>query len=176
MDYRCVIAIDAGYKNFAWCFLDSNIVKKPFWQRQCLWHGRAPPDETSIIAMTLRWLEGHRELLNIASAIVLEKQMRTPFQVMNAVIHSQYFDKCQQVDPRTIGAYWHLPRKREAKKEAGIETVRANGVEIPNGKCDDVCDAWLMARWKLVDLEIADGLDPVVARLEPKNTSKRRKI
>ena len=154
MDYVRVCAIDAGYRNFAYCVVDNFSWNAPLvWRKEDLWGARkAKPTNRDIITFTRRWCENNREMLSNCDFIVLEKQMRTPFIVMNTVIQAHYFDPSKVVSPKTFCKYFKLPTKREAKKQATIELVEKHAI-IPERyeKIDDLADAWMMAVWGLAE-------------------------
>lgn len=155
--YRRVCAIDAGYRNFAWCVVDGNNWRSPlYWVNEELWPHDFKPNNDDIVQVTVQWCQRNKAMLDQCDHIVLERQMRDRFLVMNAVIHALFFGKVQSVSPQGIGAYYRLPRKRPAKKHAGVAYAR-KFAQFPAGeKIDDLADAWLMATWKLFD----GGHDP----------------
>jgi len=146
-----VTAIDVGYRNFAWCTLSAQGIvshdKVDLWPLQA--NRRRHPTKTDLIRITRDWCMQHAQLLGESDLIVLENQIRDPFIVMNTVIQTLYFDKVTVAHPMTVGAYWQLPVKREAKKARGVKVALAHGVVLPPGKQDDLADTWLMARWAL---------------------------
>lgn len=147
-----VCAIDVGTRNFAWCVVDKqNFLVPVHWALEDLWKSTKKPTNTDAVRFTLEWLERNRGLLENCDEIILERQMRDIFIVINTVIHCHYFPKVRIRAPQSIGAFWKLPRKREPKKAAGIAIVRAVGCKLPAGKVDDLCDAWLMATMVLLE-------------------------
>lgn len=154
-DYKRVAAIDVGYRNFACCILDNQDLTEPlFWEVCDLWpvapKRRRQPTKLDLVAITVQWCRQHNEQLALCDVIVLENQIREPCIIMNTVVQALYFDKAQVVHPMTVGAYWHLPPTRDAKKQAGIEVVRQHGVVLVGNKVDDLADTWLMAAWVLL--------------------------
>ena len=155
MDYIRICAIDAGTRNFAYCVIDNNNWREPLvWQKEDLWpavRGRKlRPTTQDMITLTSAWVERNRDMLQACDMIVLEKQMRTPFIVQNTVIQTLMMSKAVEVHPVSVGAWWKLPRKREAKKAAGVVAVQRSAVIPANmGKPDDLADAWLMAVYML---------------------------
>lgn len=85
--------------------------------------------------------------------IMLEKQMRTNFIVMNTVIQSLFFTRARVVSPMTVGSFFKLPKTREQKKAAGVNVCRRFAlIDDVNqaGKLDDLADAWMMCAYGLV--------------------------
>jgi hypothetical protein len=160
-EYKYVVAIDAGYRNFAVCAVDNTDWQAPStWYAEDLWRKRpgrrSEPDKNDCVEIALLWIKRNKAMLDRADAIVLENQMRTPYIIINATVQAHYFEKCVVVHPMTVAAFWSLPKTRELKKAAGVATVKANGVTIARdrgGKLDDMADAWLMAVYFLVELD-----------------------
>ena len=158
MDYRCVVAIDAGYRNFAWCCVDRFSWKQPLhWRLEDLWPRRAgrraKPQREDIIRFTMDWCQDHEDELKKADVIVLEKQMRVPFIVQNTVFRVLFPEKVRMVHAMTVGAYFKLPKTRDKKKAAAVEFLQVSGIQFPRlpryKKKDDLADAWLMAVYQL---------------------------
>lgn len=156
--YRRVCAIDVGYRNFAYCIVDTNNWREPlYWRNFELWPHDFKPNLDDIVGVTVTWCRQNKGMLDACDTIVLERQMRDRFQVMNAVIHALFFGKVRTVNPQSLGAYYRLPKKRAAKKVGGVDYAKRNGVLFPVAdKLDDYADAWLMATWQLFD----GGVDP----------------
>ncbi len=155
-DYTNVVAIDVGYHNFACCCVDNNSYLSPlYWRNENLWRKKAgqrtKPTKEDIIRITHAWCMRNKSMLDGADVIILESQMRTPFELMNAVIFTLYIDKVKVVHPMTVASFWRLPKTRVLKKPAGVEVVQALNVIIPHShKLDDLADAWMMAVHELV--------------------------
>lgn len=150
-DFWQVTAIDVGLRNFAWCTLNPHEILAH--DNVDLWAPalgrRRKPTRTDLVKIARDWCEQHAALLSSSDRIVLENQIREPYIVLNTVIQTLYYNKTVVAHPMTVGAHFGLPHKRLAKKARGIEVAVANGVALPEGKQDDLADAWLMARWGL---------------------------
>lgn len=157
MDYRRVLAIDAGTRNFSYCLLDTLHWREPLeWRKEDLWApepGRArKPTKQDMVTLTVLWLRAHAYLFDGVDLVVLEAQIRTPFIIMNAVIQAYCYDKCRVVSPMTIAARFHLPKQREPKKAATIKLVQRYATfDTAHIKLDDLADSWLMAAWGLLE-------------------------
>lgn len=152
-----VCGIDVGYRNFAWCVLDSDQPYKPVvWTKEDLRpNKRGTPSHTEAVQMALAWVNANREMLDSCDALILESQMRDVFLIMNAAIQARFFPKTHEVHPHAMGAYFRLPRKREAKKAAMINIVKEQCPDLCQKtlKLDDLCDAWGLAFYGLKRLE-----------------------
>jgi Poxvirus A22 protein len=155
-DYKRVCAIDAGYRNFAYCIVDNNNWRKPLhWHKEDLWKPeagkRGVPTKEDVVRITHEWCRLHWKQLRECDCIVLENQLRTPFIIMNTVIHALFFNRCSVVHPMTVAAFFKLPKTRAEKKAASVVAVGAYAeIDTQLRKVDDLADAWLMAVWKLV--------------------------
>lgn len=156
MNYRTVLAIDVGFRNLGYCLVDSVCWQTPLaWGKADLWgwgpEKRRTPTKEQIVEITVQWVQDNQNLFAQADAVILENQMRTPFIIMNAVIHALHVRRVKVAHPMKVGSFWGLPKTRTQKKEAGIAVCRRNGATFPpNTKLDDLADAWLMAVWGLI--------------------------
>lgn len=157
---QSVCAIDVGYRNFAYCFVNPSNWRQPLqWAHEDLWAPqpgrRQRPQEQDLVQIMWEWCQRHRLMLEQCDCIVLERQMRTNFKLMNTVVQALFYGKVVQVHPMTVGTFWNLPKTRDAKKAAGINVVTHNGARFPNGrKLDDMADAWLMALYQMVQYDV----------------------
>lgn len=158
MDFRRVCAIDVGYRNFAFCVLDSNSIDRPVcWQHEDLWKPapkrKTKPSKDDLVEITYQWCVRNCDLLKTCDEVILENQMRKGFIIMNTVIRTYFYDKARVVHPMTVGTFFKMPKTRAEKKIFGVRLVESF---IPEWQCtakaDDLADAWLMAAYGLVQL------------------------
>ena len=142
-----VLGIDAGYKNFAYCELQEGI-KRPFtWKNLALFEGVY--DEEKLFAGTMQWCLDNADLLESVDRIVLERQMKMKFAVINTVIRSLHYKKTIVVNPLTVGKHYGLPRTRSEKKKAAVNYV-SKLCAFPASatrKKDDLADSYLLAHY-----------------------------
>ncbi len=155
-DYHRVCAIDAGTRNFAFCFMDNLDWRQPVnWRKQDLWapmpKRATKPTLQDVIYITYTWCMQNKTQLDECDSIVLETQLRKPFIVMNTVIQTLFYNKTVVVSPMTIAAYFKLPKTRDAKKAAGVALVQRYAV-LHGDKIDDLADAWMMAAWQMINV------------------------
>ena len=154
-EYVNVLAIDVGYRNFAWCCVDSENWQSPTqWQLQDLWKfkvgRRNTPTRDDLVEMMVKWYERNKTMIDTVDYVVLENQMRTPFIVMNVVLQTLMYGKVTIVHPMTVGAFWKLPVTRAEKKAKGVKICEQfTGKKLKGEKVDDLADSWLMAVWLL---------------------------
>jgi len=145
---RRVAAFDAGFRNFAFCILDENKTSNPVAWRNL----QLCSSTNQVVAALHAWFDENHKLFADVTHVVLERQMRSPFLEMNAILWTLFRDRVVVVvHPSAVGAMFRLPRQREAKKKATVELVRnAVGNAFPPGaKQDDLADAWLLALYGL---------------------------
>lgn len=144
MEGSLVIGIDAGYANFAWVAIKDGNWRSP--ERWCNQRLITKYSEEALFEATYHWCQVNKQLLDSATAIVLERQIEKKFAVMNTVIRTLYFDKTTVVCPQTISANFDLPRTRAEKKKESIALVKTMGCRLPAvKKKDDLADAMLLA-------------------------------
>lgn len=144
-----VVGIDAGYKNFSVCCLNSdNILRPTYWVNGPLFEGKYTEERMAneIYAWITR--EDIQKLLGEADQIVLERQMILKFQALNHCIRFRYFEKTVEVNPNALGKFFNLPIERREKKKAAVDLV-SNNLPFPvrTGKKDDYADSYLLAAY-----------------------------
>jgi hypothetical protein len=152
INYTRVLAIDVGYRNFAWCVVDSSHWKAPLRLQHEDWWGkkRKKPTRQKLMDLCDDWCNRNAGELKAATWIVLEHQIQKIFIAMNAFLASKYWHKTRIVSPMTLCGVFDLPRSREEKKAATVALARHNGVVFPDArKDDDLADAWLMCMWQM---------------------------
>lgn len=158
MDWKRVCAIDVGYRNFAWCALDSTNWQAPdAWCVVDMWKPRKgrrlKPTTEQAVELMVEWVEEHKILLQGCDVIVLERQLRSPFLEMNAALLALLHGRVKTVNTMTVAATFHLPKKRALKKLATVELCQRSVQNMPKtatGKLDDLADAWAMAMHELI--------------------------
>jgi len=165
-DWVQVTAIDVGWRNFAWCTLDTAHLQQPLqWHVEDLWlpnpQRRRQPTKEDLMQIATEWCDRNEQVLRTSDVIVLENQIRTPCIVLNAAIYSRCHGKARVVHPMTVGAFWKLPTSREAKKARAVvivdSIVRGN---FPRAsKRDDLADTYLMAAWGMCQQGVATKED-----------------
>jgi hypothetical protein len=144
-----VVAIDVGIKNLSYCALqDGKIVE---WANVSLVEGTYRPSDS--VHYVKRFTEVHKDLLEAADLVIVEKQMRANMRINESVIHALYYDKCRAVHARHIKARFGLSRcSYRLNKRAAVDWVSEHLTEEPwrtqfseSAKKDDLADSYLMA-------------------------------
>lgn len=142
-----VVGIDAGYVNFAVCAVNTEDIYRPYyWKNEPLFTGEF--SEERLCQAIHEWTSQPeiREMLDAADVIVLERQMTMKFQAVNHCIRFRWWDKTQEVNPKTFAAFFNFPQTRKEKKKAAVDMVSANTIfPVKKGKKDDLADAYLLA-------------------------------
>lgn len=148
--YRTVLGIDPAARNFAWCLLYDDRLSDPFWNRESILSGDITKD--GVFRATLKWCESHRDILEIADAIVIEQQMQDICIIISTVIRTLYPHKTRELAPATVSAVFGLPRRRADKKKAAIRLVEQFAkFPLRERKLDDLADAYLCAAYDCLE-------------------------
>jgi len=156
MEYCRVLAIDAGTRNFAYCVTDNNSWQAPLiWKSEDLWAPRPgrsiKPSIEDIVEITHNWCMRNRDMIRSCTLIVLERQMRKSFIVMNTVIQALFYDRTKVVHPMTVAQVFKLLKTRNEKKAATVEMCKRNCVmPVEHLKQDDLADAWMYCIWGMI--------------------------
>ncbi len=148
-----VLGIDMGYANFAWCLIDTEVsVTRPtHWVVERIWTKPArskkwKPTNDQLFEAMYSWCDQHDTLLRGVDAILLERQMRDKFIIMNTVIRTRYHGKIEMLHPSSVARTFHLRTGRDKKKADAVKICEHNMEGLPKGKRkrDDMADAALM--------------------------------
>lgn len=162
MDGHYVIAIDVGIKNIGMCvfdFLTSSVV---FWTCESLVsNGKYIPSNN--VLYVHNFIEKHSEYFDNAWCVVVERQMRCNMRIVEAILHSRFYSKCEVISARSIKMHYDLSTKNyKANKLKAVEWVtefiRVNPQAFKEGvvkafehkgKRDDLADALLLVIYYL---------------------------
>lgn len=142
-----IVAIDAGYRNFAWISLVAGDWRHPLqWRKEDICPDASTPSVDALLGATVKWCDDNQPMLDDADAIVFERQIHRKYMVINAAIRSRWFGKTSEYSPSTVGKFFGLPGDRASKKKAAVNLVSRN-LELPRmyKKKDDLADAMLLA-------------------------------
>lgn len=158
-DWKQVTAIDVGWRNFAWCTLDTAHLTEPLhWHVEDLWQPhptrRKVPDLEDLMRIATEWCDRNEAVLRSSDLVVLEDQIRKPCIALNAAIFSRCFGRARAIHPMTIGAFWKLPTTREAKKAKAVMIAQqiTHDAFPRTYKRDDLADTFLMAAWGMIQV------------------------
>lgn len=182
---RRVLGIDAGYVNFAVCYLDVADFRRPLhWTNAPLFTGTF--SEQKLAEAIYAWATDpvNERMLCEADCIVLERQMVLKFQAVNHCIRFRHWDKTIEVAPATMAKLFGLPGTRKEKKKAAVELVGKNAVfPVKKGKKDDLADAFLLAAHglflaspNLKDQWVSLANEPSTSRRSQSNKRKSRSL
>lgn len=139
-----LIGVDAGLVNCGICVTSLDDICCPaILDKQFICDASVPLNDR-FYAM-YNWISGLKAYFEEAKLIVLERQMRAPYKMLNTMIMTLYPLKFVVVHPFTLCSFYKLPRKRKAKKLETIKYVKTK-VKLPEHltKLDDVADAMLL--------------------------------
>ena len=149
-----VLGIDMGYANLAWCIIDTDHDqhRPTHWKVERILtakKGNATMDEC--FDAIVGWVNSHFKLFVGCDAVVLERQMKKRYIVMNTVVRTIFRGKTYMAAPTTVQKFFGLPRGRDLKKKAAIELCEEylDGLPTVKQKQDDMADAALLALYHL---------------------------
>ena len=153
-----VLAIDVGIKNLALCAMGTSKGTLEagvyFWANEPLASTAYKPMHN--VKYVHEFIHAHESLFDRADLIIIERQMRANMRIIEAVIHSRFFDKCKVVHARTVKGAFGLGRGNYAlNKKAAVDFVEAHlavhgeaharTLFAQSKKRDDLADAYVMA-------------------------------
>lgn len=159
---RYVVAIDVGIKNFGICVFDFHTSTVVLWENTTITpFGRYQPANNVryVRELVARYDDYFRE----AHAVLVERQMRTNMRIIEAVLHSMYYDKCYIISPKAIKMHYSLSTANYAKnKQRAIEwsdrfvannqdafATGATDTYKSSTKRDDMADSLLLVMYYL---------------------------
>ena len=103
---RCVLSVDIGTRNFAFCLFDVDAKAIVDWQRISL----PPKGKELLIPRLVSFVHGfcreHEAVARAASVVAVEQQMTASMRILEAVMHSQFVGRAVSVNPRTVKRFY----------------------------------------------------------------------
>ena len=161
MSGHLLVAIDVGIKNLAICVYNLLTNTVVHWDNVSLVpNGRYSP------ALNVQYVRDfvakQQPVFALASVVLVERQMRCNMRIIEAVLHSMFFEKCVILSPRCVKAHYALcTRNYRANKAAAVEWAKTfiganpgcfdEGVaaRFECGKQDDLADSLLLVLYYL---------------------------
>ena len=159
---RFVVAVDVGIKNLGLCVFDFATAKFVFWDNVSLVSsGRYIPANN--VQYVREFVQKYRAFFEMASCVVIERQMRCNMRIVEAVLQSMFFPVCTVINARSVKAHYNLgTRNYRMNKQRAVawaeQFVQANphafqtGVTVPftaKHKKDDLADSLLLVTYYL---------------------------
>lgn len=133
------------------------VFDRPKWHLHCLWNKKGIPTKDQLFDLIYEWALKHKNTLEEATYIVLERQLKQKFIVMNTVLRTLYRGKVVMAHPNTVAKFFGMSIRREHKKKEAIAIAEAvTNSKIKGRKSDDIADAYLMALKQLCDCGAID--------------------
>lgn len=156
-----VVAIDVGVKNLAICaydFLTSQVVH---WDNVSLTQGKYVPMLN--VQYVRDFVKAHERLFYNAAAVVIERQMRCNMRIIEACLHTMFFDRCTVISAKAVKMHYGLStRNYKGNKAKAVDWARmfvatnASAITescaqtfIAASKKDDLADALVLAMYYL---------------------------
>ena len=159
---RYVVAIDVGIKNLGMCVFDFMTAKFVFWDNISLVHnGRYLPSNN--VQYVREFVEKYKHFFEESLSVLVESQMRGNMRIIEAVLHTMFFEKCKIVNPKCIKAHYGIgTRNYRQNKQRAVEWVASfvsnNASTFAPGvssafdqqlKKDDLADSLLLVTYYL---------------------------
>ena len=157
-----VISIDVGLKNLGLCVFDFSTAQIVHWENVLLIGegSYAPKDNVKYVR---DFVSKYRHFFDHAFQVVIERQIRTNMRIVEAVLHTLFYDVCKIVSARTVKCHFNLSCKNyRQNKQKAVQVVRqftrgnpslfmSHLREIPfaRGKVDDLADSLLLLLYYL---------------------------
>lgn len=157
-----VIAIDVGIKNLSFVVWDFTSAKCIHWENVCLVpNGRYLPQHN--VAYVRGFVQRYEHYFSNAFALVIERQIRCNMRIIEAILHTMFFDRTYIISAKCVKAHYNLSHKNyKANKAAAVEWASNFVLHNPNvfahdlatvyqrsKKQDDLADALLLVMYYL---------------------------
>lgn len=162
MEGNYVIAIDVGIKNLGLCIFDFLSARVVVWECESLVpNGRYLPSNN--VSYVRSFVKRYKQYFDSAAVVLIERQIRCNMRIIEAILHSLYFDKCLVISARDIKVHYNLSMKNyRANKQKAVqwvtEFISVNANAFVDGavsafkaknKQDDLADSLLLLMFYL---------------------------
>ena len=157
-----VVAIDVGIKNMGVCAFDFCSGQVVLWENVSLVpSGRYIPAQN--VQYVREFVLKYQSYFELASVVLVERQMRCNMRIIEALLHSTFWGKCHVVQPRCVKVHYGLSTNNYKQNKAkAVEWAKsflhhnalvfAPGTAerfVDNRKQDDLADALLLVMFYL---------------------------
>lgn len=120
-----VIAIDVGIKNLGLCIFDFNTAQVVEWDNVCLVpNGRYIPANN--VQYVRNFVKRFEKYFENAFQVLVERQIRCNMRIIEAIIHTLYFDECIIISARSVKMHYNLSTKNyRANKQKAVKWATA---------------------------------------------------
>lgn len=122
-----ILGIDPGMRNLGWVLYDidsERFIDGGRTDLTCFCTTRA--DTTKYSKLVKRFLETQQETFRSVTAVVIEKQMKAKFKIIETSFQCFFWEKAMVVSPLKLRNYYGLSRKNyRANKKASVQHVEA---------------------------------------------------
>lgn len=120
---RYLIAIDVGIKNLGFCVYDFRSSRVVEWSNVTLVpSGRYIPAHN--VQYVRDFVNTFDKYFNEVFHVVIERQIRCNMRIIEAVLHSMFYDRCTVINARSVKLHYGLSMKNyRLNKQRAIEWV-----------------------------------------------------
>ena len=152
---RYVIAIDVGIRNLGICVYDFVTTKIIYWDNVPLMNGKYLPLNNAVYVK--EFIRRMHHFFDEAAHVIIERQMRCNMRIIEALIHSAFFDICTVINARSVKMHYDISRNDYRLNKAAAVEWASNFVKSnPCAFGANGCAAWDAKGMKKDDL--ADSL------------------
>ena len=164
MDRRYVLGIDVGIRNLGICVFDFNCAKVVVWDNVPLVPAGGRYIPANNVQYVRDFVKRFQHYFDNAFRVVIERQMRVNMRIIEALLHSQFYDVCTVISARAVKMHYGLSMQNyRANKQRAVEWADsfmsnnacafADELDLSQyrkaGKRDDMADAMLLVMYYL---------------------------
>tara|TARA_B100000902_G_scaffold339335_1_gene341489 strand:+ start:237 stop:767 length:531 start_codon:yes stop_codon:yes gene_type:complete len=157
-----VVGIDVGIKNQGLCVFDFSSAKVVFWDNVSLVpNGSYVPMNN--VKYVREFVQRHQHFFDNAAFVIIERQIRCNMRIVEAVLHTMFYEKVHLIHARSIKAHYNLGTKNyRMNKQRAVQWAEQFVQNNPNAfaldalqpftlqkKRDDLADSLLLIMYYL---------------------------
>ena len=141
-----VVAVDVGIKNLGLCIFDFQTSKVVLWDNVTL-----VPSGRYIAAHNVQYVREfvrkYDRYFENAFQIIIERQMRCNMRIIEALIHSMFFDRCIIISARSVKAHYDLSTKNyRDNKQKAVQWASHFVQQNPHVFLEELCASYRTAK------------------------------
>jgi len=161
-----VVGIDVGIRNMGLCVFDFNTCRVTEWEVISLVPSGGKYLPSQNVRYVCEFVDRYRHYFTEASAVVIERQMRTNMQIVEAVLHALNYRSAVVIQPRCVKAHYGLStRNYRQNKIRATNFAKAFVQNNPSAFAPGVAERAFCGPHKKLD-DLADALTLVLYYLD----------
>jgi hypothetical protein len=133
-----VIAIDVGIKNLGLCVFDFRTSKVVAWENVSLVpNGRYIPANN--VQYVRDFVQRFTQYFENAFQVIIERQIRCNMRIVESVLQSMFFDRCQIISARSVKVHYDLSTKNyRLNKQKAVDWAKRFVQHNPGAFVDEL--------------------------------------